>query len=330
MKASARAISGLHNKEMEPLDLSIPSRPDTMGAVCAVCGTMLHRSAERFEYGAYSVHRCMPCGSLVTLPLPSFEILQSYYSHFNEGYTAGMGHARYHVEMPKRWRARLRLLKRLGAKGKLLDLGGSNGMFASIANSSGFSVSVADFIAEPRDLGFTIAVPADLSVRGGVPFPDCAYDVVTLWSCIEHLRDPTACLQEVFRLSRPGALVAIDTPLVGDICERLFAYRSHWVCPPEHLHLFSDRGLRLAVERAGFDVVLHAPFFERTVLRWIARRSRNLFLAGLGFATRMLAERYWCECRDRRETAAGDIQFLVARKPGERSRGGRKVPPGLG
>jgi SAM-dependent methyltransferase len=301
---------------MAPFDQPIPSRPGAIGAVCAGCGATLDQSAETFEYGDYSVHRCMPCGSLVTLPLPSSELLQSYYSGFNEGYTAGMGPEHYLVEMPKRWRARLKRLKRLGAKGRLLDLGGSNGMFAAIANTSGFSVSVADFIAEPRDLGFTIAVPADLSVRGGVPLPDCAYDVVTLWSCIEHVRDPTACLQEVFRLSQPGALVGIDTPLVGDICERLFASRSHWVYPPEHLHLFSVRGLRLAVERAGFDVVLHAPFFERTALRWIARRSRNLFLAGLGFATRILAERYWRECRNRRETAAGDIQFLLARKPG--------------
>ena len=268
------------SSEMRLLDLSRPTRFRTIEAVCAGCGDKIHRSVETFEYGGYAVHRCMACASLVTWPLPSAETLQDYYAGYNEVYTAGMG-ARYQVEMPKRWEARLNLLKRLGACGKLLDLGGSNGMFAGIANSYGFSEAVADFIAKPRDHGITIALPADLSRRGGVPLPDCAYDVVTLWSCIEHLRDPAASLQEVFRLARPGALIGIDTPLVGDTCERLFASRSHWVCPPEHLHLFSVQGLRL-VERAGFDVVLHAPFFERSVLRWIARRSRNLFVAGLG------------------------------------------------
>lgn len=226
-----------------------------------------------------------------------------------------MGSERYQREMPKRWNARLDLIQRFGGTNALLDLAGSNGMFGSLAHARGFSVSVADFIKEPKDLGFTTALPADLNQPMGVPFPDASFDVVTLWSCIEHVSDPEACLAEVYRLVRPGGLIAIDTPLIGDLCERLFAARSHWICPPEHLHCFSAKGLALAVTRAGFDVVFAAPFFERTSGRWFARRGRNLLVAAQGLALRTAAPARWEAARASQLTQAGDIQVLLARKP---------------
>lgn len=283
---------------------------------CVACGAEIVLSAETFNHNGYAIHRCSACRTLVTAPLPSSETLQAYYSRFNETYTGGMGEVRYGREMPLRWAARLDVIERCGAQqGRLLDIGGSNGMFGALAHARGFRVDVTDYIPAPKDLGFTVAVPADISVRGGTPFADATFDVVTLWSCIEHVRDPEQCLDETARLVRPGGLFAIDTPLVGDLCEGLFAARSHWICPPEHLHLFSARGLRLAVERAGFEVVFASSFFERTVARWVARRGRNLSVATRGLLIRAFAPDRWMHDRDTAETQAGDIQFLVARKP---------------
>ena len=282
---------------------------------CPGCGASIVIPAETLRYGVYQIHRCNACGSLVTSPLPSAETLAAHYATYNETYTAGMGEERYRREMPKRWSARLDVIERLGGSGRLLDLAGSNGMFGGIAHGRGFHVDVADFITAPKDLGFAIAQPANLNEHRGVPFPDAAFDVVTLWSCIEHVSDPETCLAETYRLVRSGGLVAIDTPLVADLCERLFAARSHWIVPPEHLHVFSADGLALAVERAGFEVVFAAPFFERSVARWIARRGRNVAVAARGLLTRVIAEDRWTRERDTAETPAGDIQFLVARKP---------------
>jgi SAM-dependent methyltransferase len=281
---------------------------------CPGCRASIVVPAETFHVDVYQIHRCGACGSVATSPLPSAETLAAHYATYNETYTAGMGEARYRREMPKRWNARIDVIERLGGAGRMLDLAGSNGLFGSIAHARGFRVDVADFISAPKDLGFTTALPANLNEHGGVPFPDAAFDVVTLWSCIEHVSDPETCLAETYRLVRPGGLVAIDTPLVGDLCERLFPARSHWICPPEHLHCFSASGLALAVERAGFDVVFAAPFFERSAARWIARRGRNLALAARGLLVRAIAPDRWSRDRESAETPAGDIQFLIARK----------------
>ena len=294
----------------------IAPRPERLATpmTCPGCRASIVVPAETFHLDVYQIHRCSACGSVATSPLPSAETLTAHYATYNETYTAGMGEERYRREMPKRWSARIDVIERLGGAGRMLDLAGSNGLFGSIAHARGFRVDVADFITAPKDLGFTTAQPANLNKHGGVPFPDAAFDVVTLWSCIEHVSDPETCLAETYRLVRPGGLVAIDTPLVGDLCERLFSARSHWICPPEHLHCFSAGGLAMAVERAGFDVVFAAPFFERTVPRWIARRGRNLAVAARGLLVRAVAKERWSRERESAETPAGDIQFLIARK----------------
>ena len=254
---------------------------------------------EVFDLAPYRVLRCVACGSLSTSPLPTQEDLVRHYANYNEMYTAGMGDARYVVEMPKRWAVRLDLLERFGACGTLLDLAGSNGMFASLAHERRFRVTVADFVTTPKDLGYAKVLPADLSRIRGVPLPDDSFDVVTLWSCLEHLRDPEACLGELCRLARAGGIVAIDTPLVGDVCERAFPARSHWICPPEHLHLYSAEGLDRAVRRAGFEPLFHSPFYERSLLRWVARRGRNIAFASMGLFIRAAARSRWATMRQR-------------------------------
>jgi len=257
--------------------------------------------------------------------LPSQEELVQHYSAYNDVYTAGMGHDRYVREMPKRWRSRLELLERLGARSSLLDLGGSNGMFGSLAKARKFQVAVADFVSVPKDLGFATVTPADLSRAGGVPLPDASFDVVTLWSCLEHVRDPEVCLAEIHRLTRAGGIVAIDTPLVGDACERAFPARSHWICPPEHLHLFSSAGLDRAVRRAGLTPLFHSPFYERSRVRWIARRGRNIAVASLGLLLRTAARERWTRRREEAVTPAGDIQVIVCSRNGPAS-AARRAP----
>ena len=165
-----------------------------------------------------------------------------------------------------------------------------------------------------RIFGFATVIPADMSRVGGVPLPDAGFDVVTMWSCLEHVRDPEACLAELHRLVRRGGLVALDTPLVGDACERSFPARSHWICPPEHLHLFSAKGLDKAVRRAGLEPVVHSPFHERNRFRWMARRGRNLALASVGLLLRASAPERWSKRRQDAITPAGDIQVIICRR----------------
>jgi SAM-dependent methyltransferase len=161
-------------------------------------------------------------------------------------------------------------------------------------------------------------LPGVIDAPNGLPFPDATFDIVTCWAVIEHVRYPKTALQEVMRLLRPGGIFLCDTPLCDDISEKLVAARSHWFCPPEHIHVFSHRALALLVKEAGLEILHSTPSFERTTLRLILRRTRNFFIGGvLGGALRLISRRQWTTRRQSAVTEIGDIQLFVARSPGK-------------
>ena len=80
-----------------------------------------------------------------------------------------------------------------------------------------------------------------------------AYDVVVLFDVIEHIDPPSAALAHLRRLLRPKGLLLMVTPDAGSVSSRLMGARwPHLLV--EHVVLFSRRGMRTALQEAGFDI----------------------------------------------------------------------------
>lgn len=260
--------------------------------------------------------RCPNCGCVQVRELPAVAEIEAFYgTAYLDKYTAGMSQERFCREMPARHHAKLGLVRRVAGVGRLLDVGCGEGLFLEQASRVGFDCWGCDY-------GLRSAYPDGVRVRtgtldaeNGLPFPDNHFDVVTCWAVIEHVRLPHLAVREMCRVLRPGGFLFCDTPLCNDLCERLVSARSHWFCPPEHLHVFGARGLRVLLEEGGFCIVRHSPFFERSRARWMARRGRNLAVGALlGGSLRLFAPQWWRKARQVRCTQIGDIQLIVAIK----------------
>lgn len=280
---------------------------------CRVCS---FRGPALLPLATDEMFRCGRCGTVQVSEVPSDARLQEFYRRYNETYTAGMG-ARFAAEMAKRFRAKFRLMQRFGAgQGRLLDVGCGEGMFLRMAAERGYEALGCDYSVRSSYPPGVRVVAGVLDQPGGLPFPDASFDVVTIWAVIEHVRDPRQALLEIRRVLRPGGLLFCDTPLCGQACELYAAARSHWFCPPEHLHVFSAAGLRLLHENAGLQPLAHFPSFERNRIRALARWGRN-FLVGVlwGGLLRTLDYDRWHQMRRERDTQIGDIQLLVSKAP---------------
>jgi SAM-dependent methyltransferase len=135
---------------------------------------------------------------------------------------------------------------------KLLDIGCGAGGLLEAARKHGWQAQGLDVSSHAakhvRELGFEV-FEGELSEAA---YPSAQFDVVTAAELLEHIFEPRALLREVARILRPGGLFWTTTPHARGISGRMLGLKWRCVWPPEHLQLFSIRGLKALLREAGF------------------------------------------------------------------------------
>ena len=222
-----------------------------MSERCPVCGETARRTALVHRDGRLA--RCLGCGLVSVLPLPAREAALALY---DAGYFAGhVGYRDYAAEeghFRREFRRRLARIRAAGGRGRLFDVGAATGAFLREARDAGFTVAgvePADAVAaRARARGLDVATAtAETFVRepGSV-------DVLTCADVLEHLVDPVAALRRFRAALAPGGLLVLCVPDFGGLWARASGARWPFVTPKEHLHYFTRRTLRRALEVAGF------------------------------------------------------------------------------
>lgn len=80
------------------------------------------------------------------------------------------------------------------------------------------------------------------------------FDYVTMGQVIEHVSDPVETLRGVHRILKPGGVAILSTPNRAGWGAGLFGARwAHWHAP-YHLQLFSLASMKVAADKAGFQL----------------------------------------------------------------------------
>ena len=136
---------------------------------------------------------------------------------------------------------------------RLLDVGFGSGAILDAAARAGWDVH-----------GVEVSASAVRHVREKHPnvregrlqdarYPDQWFDVVIASELLEHLSDPTQFLGEIRRILRPGGLLWATTPHARGVSARLLGTRWSVVYPPDHMQLFSVKGIKALLSRVGFQ-----------------------------------------------------------------------------
>jgi SAM-dependent methyltransferase len=105
-------------------------------------------------------------------------------------------------------------------RGQLLEAGAGDGTLAARLKGLGFEVRAIDLFPEafqPVDIPIE---KADLNK--GFPFGSEEFDVVVATEVIEHLENPWLFMRELYRITRPGGVVVVTTPNLGNIYVRAY------------------------------------------------------------------------------------------------------------
>lgn len=269
-----------------------------------------------FIAGAYRMYRCVGCGTAFVDPMPTNQALMEFYSDYHKG---GVDDGNYAEEakMRSHHATQLQRIRQAfaGDPQRLLDIGCGKGFFMEACAAEGINckgVEVSDegarYASEVLGLDVECGDLCQLKHQLG------KFDAATLWGVIEHLPRPVDVLRDAMEVLEPGGLVFVTTGIGYDWLDRLLPGVNQWYDPPQHLFVFSARGMQICLERAGFEVVAIERNYDRTTTRRMVRFARN---ALTGVLLRIAAEtgRLRAGAWEMTRFPLANYMFAVARRP---------------
>lgn len=247
---------------------------------CLLChGTtflVLHKMSDRMFSinGEFTWKKCRFCGLAFLDPQPSNTTLRlhypskGYFAYNKEGKTGLYGKIReYIIKHTYSQTLFSRILRSITnttfgiplykKDGKIVDVGCGTGDILVLLKDLGWSTYGIDIdknaihIAKSRGL---------INVRFGTyktlgSYPDNYFDVIRLYHVIEHLDNPLACLQLLYKKIKPGGLIILSTPNFASPIRKLFG--TYWsnFDTPRHLFIFTPETLVKAVKLSKLHVV---------------------------------------------------------------------------
>jgi 2-polyprenyl-3-methyl-5-hydroxy-6-metoxy-1,4-benzoquinol methylase len=229
-------------------------------AGCGVCGSTrareLYKARDRLRNTAetFSIAKCEDCGVLRTLP----ELTESELARCYPGdYWGGDEPSDKWVQQSQAEKARILAKLELTA-GRILDVGCGAGFFLRALESTRWDRYGIE--SDPRAAGVAASsLGTDHMLAGSLRtavLPDSSFDVITMWSVLEHTTEPQVELAKARRLAKRGGVLVVQVPNAAGYQARLF--RGNWFAldAPRHRHHFSPGILSRLIKRSGFD-----PFF---------------------------------------------------------------------
>jgi SAM-dependent methyltransferase len=229
------------------------------------------------------MYQCAACKTAFVHPAPSKSALGEFYDQFHRGADEGGWYEEAETRMALDFPAKADAIARLtGRPARVLDVGCGKGAFVRACLDRGLEAEGIDIsrsaVAYAQDVTGVPAHVGDLSEDT----PSVArYDCVTLWATIEHLAAPDRMLKGIRGALKEGGHLVLDTGIGDDWLDRLLPGVVQWYDPPQHLFVFSAKGITRLLERNGFGVVSIETCFERGSLRRLAKIVRGALAGAL-------------------------------------------------
>ncbi len=199
--------------------------------------------------------RCVFCKTTFTDFVPDKNSLSDFYHEYygNDGYLAKI------TRKVSRNQRRIFVLKFLIKGRRFIDIGCNVGCSVKAARRNGFESTGLEIdsaaIAHANSL-----YPKNRFVLGTIEAApkDETFDLVYCTEVLEHVQDADYFIESLAKLTAPKGVMFLTTPDSGHRTVRDTLATWDAVKPPEHLTLFTRRGIKIAL-KTGFKRVFVLP-----------------------------------------------------------------------
>lgn len=242
--------------------------PDTQPQ-CKACGVPLSTRNEAGVANGYGLLRCPSCGTVTVDPWPTVEELIAFYQSYK-------GTTDYRKKADKkiaRAKARLRKVAKRAPGKRLLDVGCNYGFTVKAGldlglDARGIDIDATAVAASIETFGphyETVSVQ-DYAARGEKA------DMIYTAEVVEHVPDPDSFIGAIAKILNPNGVLYLTTPDSGHFSVPKDLTTWHNVMPPEHICLFTRKGMVHLLEKHGLKV--EKFFFAfKDGMRLIARKK---------------------------------------------------------
>jgi 2-polyprenyl-3-methyl-5-hydroxy-6-metoxy-1,4-benzoquinol methylase len=256
---------------------------------CPLCGEAA--GEVQYEYPDQKIIRCMRCGLWRSCPRLSAEQLGDYYRqhHYSAELEQGKEYEQWRDKHPDFWLTNARLVEREAQRRayarplSLLDVGSGHGFFLEQCQRLGLAARGLE--PNPDAAGYA-REQLHLDVRqltlDDLPAGE-TYDVITLWSVLEHVPEPLKTMRQVREHLNPSGMAWVMTPNTNAWLRYVKGAQYFNFLNKSHLTHFHRGTLRRLLKEAGFRNVrryLHWGGGGRTGLGAAVQYLARLLCAG--------------------------------------------------
>jgi SAM-dependent methyltransferase len=203
-------------------------------------------SIDRGRKNGFQLLSCEKCGTVYTRELPGLSSAQDYDGYYTDA----------NLSVPEFIHRRLDEIVadfgRYRQGNRLLEIGFGAGTFLQAAQRAGWNAEGVEVSKTAADHGSAEGLKTFCGDLADAHYDDGSFDVVIASELLEHVPSPKVMIREVARIVRSGGLFWATTPNSKGVSARLLGMEWSIVSPPEHLHLFSEDGLRGLLLSEGF------------------------------------------------------------------------------
>lgn len=239
----------------------------TAHAQCPACGHQRFKALTRYRRAHLA--RCSRCRQVFAARCPTDSELAANYGQY----------PRQDVVSPitrQRYRELLEGFASYRRTNRILDFGCGVGSFLEQAQTAGWEAHGSEFEARAVEITRSKGLRCVQAPIAPEDFEPAAFDVITAFEVLEHLRDPEQEARLIARLLRPGGLFYCTTPNFSSLSRRVLGPRWAVIEYPEHLLYFTPTSLGRWLARHGFQAVRLTTSGLTMSRRWEGEKPAGL------------------------------------------------------